>query len=171
MGEVYLVPPSIGLSENLLNKDHDAVYYDDCPRGPADEILRRHGDQMVRLANGFFKARGRADDTMNLGGIKVSSLELEAVLDADPAVYESAAIAVQPQGEGAEKLVVFVVLREEVELAQLKKELNARIARELNPLFKLYDLVIADRLPRTASNKLMRRTLREQYMRRPEKPG
>ena len=40
-GEVFLVPPSIGLSSELLNQDHDAIYYEDVPR-PG---LRRHGDQ------------------------------------------------------------------------------------------------------------------------------
>jgi acyl-coenzyme A synthetase/AMP-(fatty) acid ligase len=33
--------------------------------------LRRHGDMFERLVGGFYKAHGRADDTMNLGGIKV----------------------------------------------------------------------------------------------------
>ena len=33
--------------------------------------LRRHGDEMERLPNGYYVAHGRADDTMNLGGIKV----------------------------------------------------------------------------------------------------
>lgn len=33
--------------------------------------LRRHGDIVERLVGGFYRAHGRADDTMNLGGIKV----------------------------------------------------------------------------------------------------
>jgi len=39
---------------------------------------------------------GRADDTMNLGGIKVSSAELERVMGKHPQVNEVAAIAIQP---------------------------------------------------------------------------
>ena len=46
---------------------------------------------------------------MNLGGIMVSSLDLERIIGGHPAVYESAAVAVQPEGEGAVRLVVFVV--------------------------------------------------------------
>ena len=42
-------------------------------------------------------------------------------------------------------------------------ELRHRVKSELNPQFKIYDLVVADALPRTASNKLMRRTLRADY--------
>ncbi|MGD8440842.1 MAG: AMP-dependent synthetase, partial [Holophagae bacterium] len=162
-GEVFLVPPSIGLSQTLLNRDHDEVYHHDCPTGPEGEVLRRHGDQLARLPGGFFRAQGRADDTMNLGGIKVSSLELERVVDRHPAVGESAAVAVQPGGEGAEQLVVFVVPATELDRDELLAELRHRVKSELNPLFKIYDLVVADALPRTASNKLMRRTLRADY--------
>lgn len=33
--------------------------------------LRRHGDEFERTVGGFYRALGRVDDTMNLGGIKV----------------------------------------------------------------------------------------------------
>lgn len=35
------------------------------------QVLRRHGDEFERTAGGYYRAHGRADDTMNLGGIKV----------------------------------------------------------------------------------------------------
>jgi len=162
-GEVFLVPPAIGLSQTLLNRDHDEVYHLGCPTGARGEVLRRHGDQLARLTGGFFRAQGRADDTMNLGGIKVSSLELERVMDHHPAVSESAAIAVQPEGEGAEQLVVFAVLADETNPDALTTDLRRRIASELNPLFKIHDIVVVEALPRTASNKLMRRRLRARY--------
>ena len=162
-GEVFLVPPSIGLSQTLLNRDHDAVYYDECPVGPRGEVLRRHGDQVALLPGGYYRAQGRADDTMNLGGIKVSSLELERVIEHHPGVFEAAAVAVQPDGEGAERLVVFVVQADTVDQAALTRDLGIMLAKELNPLFKIHDLVVVDTLPRTASNKLMRRELRSIY--------
>jgi acetyl-CoA synthetase len=173
-GEVFLVPPSIGLSQSLLNRDHHEVYYAGCPAGPGGELLRRHGDQMERLAGGSFRAHGRADDTMNLGGIKVSSVELETVLGEHPAVAECAAVAVQPEGEGADRLVVFVVLREPRDPAELRRELGRRLADQLNPLFKVHDVVVTESLPRTASNKLMRRALRADYLKShpdPVQPG
>jgi acetyl-CoA synthetase len=160
-GEVFLIPPSIGLSDTLLNADHDAVYHDGAPIGPRGETLRRHGDRMVRLPGGFWRAEGRADDTMNLGGIKVSSLEIERVVDGHDEVVESAAIAVA--AEGVERLVIFVVPVGEIDGERLRLELGARIAAELNPLFKIRDLIPIERLPRTASNKLMRRELRSRY--------
>jgi acetyl-CoA synthetase len=163
-GEMFLVPPSIGLSQELLNRDHDAVYYAGCPQGPNGEVLRRHGDQVERLPGGYFRAQGRADDTMNLGGVKVSLLELERVIERHPSVFESAAVAVQTEGEGAERLVVFVVLSGEANTDELHRELGRIVATELNPLFKIHDLSVVDSLPRTASNKLMRRELRRRYL-------
>lgn len=163
MGEVYLTPPSIGLSQTLLNRDHDPIYYEGCPAGPDGEVLRRHGDELTRLAKGRFKAEGRADDTMNLGGIKVSSLELERTLDSHPAVYQTAAVAVPPEGGGADRLVVYAVLSDEDQPDDLKRELQTVISASLNPLFKIQDLVLIDVLPRTASNKIMRRKLRDRY--------
>ncbi|MBW3582536.1 MAG: AMP-binding protein [Euryarchaeota archaeon] len=165
MGEIFLVPPAIGLSQRLLNRDHHEEYYKDCPRGPKGEVLRRHGDEMRRLHRGFYQAEGRADDTMNLGGIKVSSLELERVMDHHEAVFASAAVAVRPEGGGSDRLVVFVVPAEEAEPDKdaLKKELQAMVRKELNPLYKISDLEVVEGLPRTASNKIMRRKLRDRY--------
>ena len=163
-GELFLVPPALGLSDRLLDQDHDSVYYRSCPAGPDGVPLRRHGDQMALLHQGFSAARGRADDTMNLGGIKVSSREIERVVDEHPAVYESAAVAVQIGAGGADHLVLFVVMREPRDTAQLKTELGRAIATALNPLYRVHDVVVVDALPRTASNKVLRRALRQRYV-------
>jgi acetyl-CoA synthetase len=162
-GEAFLVPPSIGLSESLLNGDHDAVYHEGVPDGPDGRVLRRHGDRLVRLAGGFYRALGRTDDTMNLGGIKVASIEIERVVRRHEGVRDVAAVGVQPEGEGADHLALFIVPVGEVDRAQLATELARRIASELNPLLKIHDIVITPELPRTASNKLMRRELRARY--------
>ena len=159
-GELFIVPPSIGLSQKLLNADHHDVYFAGCPPGQGGRILRRHGDEIARLAGDFFSAEGRADDTMNLGGIKVSSLEIERVLAADQAIYEAAAVAISEPSGGPERLIVFAVLEGEANLDSLRGELNRRLASELSPLFRIHELRQVEMLPRTASNKLMRRELR-----------
>ena len=162
-GELFLVPPALGSSQSLLNADHHEVYYQGCPRGPGGAVLRRHGDQVARLPGGCYRALGRADDTMNLGGIKVSSIELERAVNDHPAVYESAAVGVPAAGGGAERLVVFVVARRPVDREALREELQSAIAAALNPLFKVHDVEVVEALPRTASNKIMRRQLRARY--------
>lgn len=165
-GELYLVPPSIGLSTRLLNRDHDEVYYQDAPHGPHGEVLRRHGDQMERLPRGYYRAQGRADDTMNLSGIKVSSAEIERALDSVDGVVETAAIAVPAAGGGPSQLVVYAVMSEHgaaTDAAALKKRMQKAISANLNPLFRIADVVPIEALPRTATNKVMRRVLRDRY--------
>jgi acetyl-CoA synthetase len=164
-GEVFLVPPSIGLSNELMNRDHHEVYFQDTPAGPEGETLRRHGDQIERLGGGYFRAHGRTDDTMNLGGIKVSSAEIERALGAIEGVWETAAIGVSPDDEGPLMLVIYTVLEEGAELGaeDLKREMQGEIRKHLNPLFHVHDVVITDALPRTASNKVMHRLLRDEY--------
>jgi acetyl-CoA synthetase len=164
-GEVFIVPPSIGLSCTLLNKDHHEIYFANTPRGPDGEVLRRHGDQMQKLAGGYWRALGRADDTMNLAGIKVSSAEIEQVLQSVPQVKETAAIAISPDG-GPGQLIIYAACSAGQELGKdaLRAAMQNSIKRDLNPLFKIHDVVLVDALPRTPSNKVMRRVLRDQYL-------
>ena len=120
---------------------------------------------MERLLSGRYRALGRVDDTMNLGGIKISATELEQVLNDDSRLQETAAIAVSPSAGGPAQLVIYAVLnsREDPEQITLKSELQTRLKSQLNPLFTIHDLVVVEQLPRTASNKVMRRLLRDHY--------
>lgn len=163
-GEAFLVPPSIGLSQILLNQDHHQIYYANTPPGDHGP-LRRHGDQIERLPGGYFRAHGRMDDTFNLGGIKVSSAELECILNTVELVQETACIGVSPAG-GPDRLVVFAVMKAgiTVEAEQLKQALQKTISTRINPLFKVHDIRVVDKLPLTSSNKVMRRVLRDRYL-------
>jgi acetyl-CoA synthetase len=167
-GEIFLIPPSIGLSQRLLNADHHHVYYENCPLDPDGNPLRRHGDQIRQLSGEFYAAKGRMDDTMNLGGIKVSSVELERVIGLHESVVECAAVSIQREGESIEKLVVYAVVNEDIAREKLLSEQSRLISRNLNPLFKIHDLIITKSLPKTASNKVMRRELRSQYIEKKE---
>ncbi|MCH2206146.1 MAG: AMP-binding protein [Lentisphaerales bacterium] len=159
-GEVFLVPPIMGLSAKLLNRDHHEVYYKDCPT-LENKTLRRHGDQIERLSNNYYKAHGRIDDSMNLGGIKVSSTQIEELINTLPEVQESAAIAVPPAEEGPSQLVIFYVVTEDRPSENPLAKMQRLIRESLNPLFKLSRIYPIQALPRTASNKVMRRKLRE----------
>ena len=163
-GELFVIPPSIGLSTTLLNQKHHEIYFAGTPKDPQSRPLRRHGDQMQKLGNGCWCALGRADDTMNLGGIKVSSAEIEEVLKFVPGVREVAAIAVSPD-DGPSQLVIYATCSNGhgARGPELLLSMQQAIKRELNPLFKIHDLVLVDALPRTASNKVIRRALRDQW--------
>ena len=158
-GEVFIDGPSIGLSTQLLNRDHDQVYFKPAPSGTN---LRCHGDQIECLPGGYYRVLGRADDTMNLGGIKIGSAEIERVLCNIDNICETAAISINPPDGGPEHLVIYVVLDtiHPPPIDQLTTQLQQAIRTHLNPLFKIHRVYVLDQLPRTVSNKVMRRKLR-----------
>jgi len=163
-GEVALIPPSIGLSIELLNAEHHTVYFANMPSIPGYPLLRRHGDYLRKLPHHLYCALGRVDDTMNIGGIKISSAEIERVLIGIPNLIETAAIAINIASPGPSHLVIFASVDiESISKEALKANMQLRINQHLNPLFKIYDIVLMTELPKTASNKIMRRMLRIKY--------
>ena len=78
---------------------------------------------------------------------------------------ESAAVAIAPPDGGPSQLVIFTVLDPISASAPdtLRSQMQNAIKRELNPLFRIHDVCTVDALPRTASNKVMRRELRAAY--------
>ena len=189
-GEIALVTPSLGTSTQLLNRNHFDSYFKGMPTinihryndinyiSKIDKTvtlpLRRHGDMMQKLPGGYYRAIGRSDDTMNLGGIKVGNAELERIcVSALPNdVVEVAAVAVPPLQGGPAQLWLVVVTKADSALATVKRKtlkeldflkstLQKAISSSLNPLFKIHRILVVEKLPRTASNKVMRRVLRQ----------
>eukprot|EP00210_Caulerpa_lentillifera_P003183 g3042.t1 len=166
VGELALVPPTLGLSQMLLNKDHKKEYYMGMTRyGPYNYNLRRHGDVFEKNSQRFYFSRGRADDTMNLGGIKVSCIELEyTVMRKVSEIKEAAAVSYTYGTGGPEELALFLVLhsKDEIDLIKLKQECQNAIKAEINPLFKVSQVLLRDKLPRTSTNKITRNVLRNE---------
>ncbi|XP_038679662.1 probable acyl-activating enzyme 17, peroxisomal isoform X2 [Tripterygium wilfordii] len=167
IGELALGPVMFGASSTLLNASHYDVYFKGMPFWNG-KILRRHGDLFERTSRGYYRAHGRADDTMNLGGIKVSSIEIERVCNTvDNSVLETAAIGVPPPEGGPEQLVIAVVFKDSdkptPDMNQLRISFNSAVQKKINPLFKVSHIVTLPSLPRTATNKVMRRVLRQKF--------
>ncbi|PUZ36501.1 hypothetical protein GQ55_9G043100 [Panicum hallii var. hallii] len=164
-GEVGLFPLYFGATNWLLNADHDKVYFDGMPIYNGRQ-LRRHGDIIQRTVGGYYIVQGRADDTMNLGGIKTSSVEIERVCNrADERLLETAAVSIKPAGGGPEHLAILAVLKDrsaQYDVNLLKSKFQRAIQKNLNPLFKVSYVKVVPEFPRTASNKLLRRVLRDQ---------
>lgn len=170
VGEVAIIPPSLGLSTTLLNADHYQVYYANMPKTAQGKILRRHGDQIKQYDNGYYSVLGRVDDTMKLGGIKTSAAEIERALAGLPEIIETAAIAIQPRDNGPSQLIIYACTQATLDKSQLMKDMQKRLNAQLNPLFKIYDVVLVSELPKTASNKIMRRVLRKTYQEKMTSP-
>src|SRR2546422_11514927 len=158
-GELFLIPPSIGLSNDLLNYDHFEEYFDHVPAGPNGERLRRHGDQVERLGGGFYRHRGRVDDMINLNGVKTSAEEIRSVIGTE-LIADSKPISVDTDGSGQHKLVVYAVPRDlrlltSPELPErLRMQFQRDIKERLNPLLAhVEEVVLVPELPQAGPGK------------------
>ena len=158
-GELFLIPPSIGLSNDLLNYDHFEEYFDHVPAGPNGERLRRHGDQVERLGGGFYRHRGRVDDMINLNGVKTSAEEIRSVIGTE-LVTDSKPISVDTDASGQHKLVVYAVPRDlrlltSLDLPErLRMQFQRDIKERLNPLLAhVEEVVLVPELPQAGPGK------------------
>jgi fatty-acyl-CoA synthase len=115
------------------------------------------GDLGVWHSDGYIELRDRAKDIIISGGENISTIEVEAAVDAHPAVLEVAVVGVSDEKWG-ERPMAYVVLRpgQTVEAAELREHVRARIAG-----YKVPDKVefVAD-LPKTATGKIQKFYLR-----------
>ena len=121
---------------------------------PAAGPVLHTGDLGAWSADGALHVVGRKADTIVTGGENVAPAEVEAVLEAHPAVAE-AAVHGRPDAEWGEAVVATVVLRS----AAGADELRAHCAARLAPYKVPKAVAFADVLPRTPSGKLRRAAL------------
>jgi acetyl-CoA synthetase len=119
------------------------------------------GDLAYKDEEGYFWVRGRADDLIKSGGLRIGNVELEGALLEHPAVAEAASIgSVDP--EQGEVVKAFVVLRSRWESSpELETELKDRVRKKIGPFAVPIDIKFVRALPRTMSGKILRRVLRE----------
>jgi O-succinylbenzoic acid--CoA ligase len=116
----------------------------------------RTGDLGAWNEDGTLAIAGRKADTIVTGGENVAPAEVEAVLEAHPAVAE-AAVRGRPDPEWGEAVVASVVLRAGAEASET--ELLAACRAALAPFKVPKTLRFVSSLPRTPSGKLLRRHL------------
>jgi 2-aminobenzoate-CoA ligase len=119
------------------------------------------GDSYVRDAAGYFWYQARTDDMIISAGYNISGPEVENVLLQHPTVKECAVVGL-PDEERGQAVSAFVVLVEGAERrADLAKELQDFVKREIAPYKYPRRVEFVDALPRTATGKLQRYRLRE----------
>ncbi len=107
---------------------------------------------------GFLYLVGRRDDIIITGGENVHPAEVEAVLEAHPAVAE-ACVAGAPDDRWGEAIVAYVRLREGADVDASALQAHAR--RSLAGFKIPRQVHFVDDFPRTASGKVLRRAVRE----------
>jgi acetyl-CoA synthetase len=111
--------------------------------------------------DGYFWLMGRVDDVVNVAGHRLSTMEIESALVANPLVAEAAVVG-RPDEIKGQAVSAFVTLKAgQVPSEELKVQLRQWVAKEIGPIAKPDDIVFTDALPKTRSGKIMRRLLRE----------
>ncbi|RMH50859.1 MAG: AMP-dependent synthetase, partial [Bacteroidetes bacterium] len=160
VGELVIRQPWIGMTRGFW-RDPER-YLDTYWR--RFEGLWAHGDFAAIDADGLWYILGRSDDTIKVAGKRLGPAEVEALLNAHPAVAESAAVGVPDPVKG-EALVAFVVLADPAATSEaLRAELIERVTAELGKPLRPKALLFARALPRTRNAKIMRRVIRATYL-------
>ena len=125
-----------------------AAYFEDTVR-PA----WRHGDWIERTEHGGFVIHGRSDATLNPGGVRIGTAEIYRQVERLDEIVES--VAVGQQWEGDERIVLFVVLRDGVELDDdLRARIRTEIKSNTSPRHIPQVVLSVPAIPRTISGKV-----------------
>ena len=118
----------------------------------------RTGDQGILDAGGYLSLIGRLKEMINRGGEKIAPREIDDVLLQHPAVAEAVAFGA-PHPSWGEEVAAAVVLKGDATEKDLIAFARSRLADYKVPR-KLY---IVERIPRTATGKIQRRTVAESF--------
>ena len=125
------------------------------PFGSLADLVYRTGDHVRVLEGGGFRYLGRRDGQIKSRGYRIELGDVEAVLNDHPAVVEGAVVAV-PDELVTNRIVAFVVVRDETPSDQLASHCAARLPRYMVP----ESITLLRSLPRTSTGKLDRQRLK-----------
>lgn len=144
--EGYLVIelPIPGMTHSLTDGDerYIAEYWSDF------EGVWNQNDWAERDEDGFWFITGRADDTMNVAGRRVTAPEIEETIGGHPAVSEATVVPVPHETKG-QVPVAFVTLLEDadVDFTDLEREVQDRVSENLGAPFRPARVHIVPALP------------------------
>jgi len=121
------------------------------------------GDAGVIDEDGYVFVLGRTDDVINVAAHRLSTGEMEEVVGGHEVVAECAVIGVNDALKG-EVPFGFVILKDthmHVDQAEASKELNNLVRGKIGAIATLKKIVFVNKLPKTRSGKILRKTMRQ----------
>jgi acetoacetyl-CoA synthetase len=111
-----------------------------------------HGDYIKITPNGGIVVYGRSDATLNPGGVRIGTAEIYRIVEDIEEIVDS--IAVGKRINGDEKVILFVVLSENVSLSQtLKDKIRSSLKEKATPRHVPAEIFEVKEIPRTISAK------------------
>jgi propionyl-CoA synthetase len=112
--------------------------------------------------DGYVYVMGRTDDVINVAGHRLSTGQLEEAIAGHEAVAECAVTGVKDELKG-QRAVGFITFKHgyEIDEDKLRKEVIAMVRDVVGPVAAFKDVVILQRLPKTRSGKVLRKTMRQ----------
>ena len=151
-GELYI--GGAGLALGYLNQPElTAQAFVENPFQPGQRLYRT-GDLVRWLPDGNLLFLGRVDEQVKIRGFRVEPGEVEHVLNSLPQVQD-AAVVVREDAAGQKQLVAYVAPEDEIDVAEIRAQLQARLPEYLIPSA----FVPLPELPRLPGGKIDRRAL------------
>jgi fatty-acyl-CoA synthase len=119
------------------------------------------GDIATIDEQGFLSIVDRAKDIIKSGGEWISSLDVENVAMSHPAIAECA-VAGLPHPQWSERPLLVVVLKDGANAT--KEEILAFMGERVVRWWLPDDVIFAEQLPYTASGKVLKRQVRQDYL-------
>lgn len=127
-----------------------------------------HGDYAEETEHGGLVIHGRSDAVLNPGGVRIGTAEIYRQVEKVEQVLESIAIGQDWQGDV--RVVLFVRLREGVELDEpLEERIRQTIRSNTTPRHVPAKILAVDDIPRTISGKIVELAVRNVVHGRPVK--
>lgn len=152
----------VGRSASMMSGYHgreketaDASWFDEQGRR-----FQRSGDNGWFDADGFLHLLDRKKDVIISGGFNVHAIDLENALMQHPHVAEAAVIAA-PSAEWGETPVAYAVLRGNSSPEAIRLWANERLGKSQ----RITRVIAIEELPRSPIGKVLKRELRERFMR------
>jgi len=152
LGELVIRAPMpsmpVGFWGDEDGSRYHAAYFEDYPG------VWRHGDWILFTERGSCVITGRSDATLNRGGVRMGTGEFYEVVEELDEVLDSLVVHLEDAEGGAGELLLFVVLRDGVELDdELRGRIGRTLRQELSPRHVPDTVEAVPAIPRTLTGK------------------
>jgi acetyl-CoA synthetase len=117
-------------------------------------------DRAIRDPDGHLWVVGRTDDVINVAAHRISTMEIETAVTAQPGVAEAAVIGVDDPVKGTVP-VAFVALMPDADRAAVEAAVTQAVDTAIGGIARLHRVYVTRAVPKTRAGKIMRRLLRE----------